>query len=242
MRHFARCSRIRTCPQAIGDEGGFAPALSGNEEACALIVGAIKAAGFEPGRDIAIALDPAASSFHSGGAYRLGSDADSAVSSEVLADLYRDWVERFPIVSIEDGFDENDWSAFARQTTTIGKLVQVVGDDLYVTNPRFIERGIAARSTNAVLIKLNQIGTVTETVAAIELCRQAGWRWGGIASLGRDGGHVHRRFRGRDGRRARSRPGAPCRGERTAKYNRLLTIERELGAAATFASPFPRAR
>ena len=225
----------------IGDEGGFAPALSGNEEACALIVGAIKAAGFEPGRDIAIALDPAASSFHSGGAYRLGSDADSAVSSEVLADLYRDWVERFPIVSIEDGFDENDWSAFARQTTTIGKLVQVVGDDLYVTNPRFIERGIAARSTNAVLIKLNQIGTVTETVAAIELCRQAGWRWVVSHRSGETEDTFIADFAVAMGG-GQIKAGAPCRGERTAKYNRLLTIERELGAAATFASPFPRAR
>jgi enolase len=158
----------------VGDEGGFAPRLSDNEEACILLVEAIKAAGFSPGKDIALALDPAASSFFVDGAYQVGTKK-SPLTSQELTLLYEAWIEKFPIVSLEDGLAENDWAGFRDHTARLGDRVQIVGDDNYVTNTEFIRRGIAEGTTNAVLIKLNQIGTVTETIAAVELCREAGW-------------------------------------------------------------------
>ena len=218
---------------AVGDEGGFAPALGGNEEACELIVAAIERAGFQPGRDIALALDPAASSFYENGEYRLTRSRQGAKSAAQMIALYRGWVERYPIVSIEDGLAENDWEGFARMTAELGGRIQIVGDDVLVTNPRFIRRGIAERTCNAALIKLNQIGTVTETIEAIELCRQAGW--GFVVS--------HRSGETEDGfiadfalamGGAQIKTGSLCRSERMAKYNRLIEIERELGSAAVY--------
>jgi enolase len=207
----------------VGDEGGFAPELASDEEACALIVEAIHKAGFKPGSDIAIALDPAASSFFADGAYQLPTLGGPKTSAGMIA-LYEDWIARFPIVLIEDGLAEEDW-------------IEVMGDDLYVTNSAFIRRGIKAKTTNSVLIKLNQIGTVTETIEAIELCRQAGWNFmvshrsgetvdSFIAdfAVAMDGGQL--------------KAGSLSRGERLAKYNRLLEIERELGPEAEFSSPF----
>jgi len=154
---------------SVGDEGGFAPNLKSNDEACEVILEAIQAAGYKPGKDVAIALDPAASSFFEGGAYHLAKSGQGKKNSSEMTALYTAWGEKYPIVSIEDGLAENDWVGFKEQTAALGSRIQIVGDDLYVTNTRFIERGIKERATNAVLIKLNQIGTVTETVEAIDL-------------------------------------------------------------------------
>jgi enolase len=220
----------------VGDEGGFAPNLKSNEEACELIVEAIAAAGYRPGEDVAIALDPAASSFYQAGSYQLAKSGGGAKTSAEMTALYREWVDRFPILSIEDGLAEDDWQGFAEQAGLLGGRVQIVGDDLYVTNTRFIARGIAERSTNAVLIKLNQIGTVTETMEAIALCRKAGW--GFVIS--------HRSGETEDSFMAdfavamgggQIKTGSVCRSERICKYNRLLEIEAELGDAAVFFNP-----
>lgn len=219
---------------SVGDEGGFAPRLKGgNEEACELIVAAIEQAGFKPGDDIAIALDPAASSFYEEGSYSLKRSGQGSKTSDEMIALFAQWIQRYPIVSIEDGLAENDWAGFARMTAAMGKTIQIVGDDNLVTNPRFIARGIAEKTCTAALIKLNQIGTVSETVEAIHLCRQAGW--GFVIS--------HRSGETEDTFMAdfavamgggQIKTGSMCRSERIAKYNRLLEIEAELGAAARF--------
>jgi enolase len=218
---------------AVGDEGGFAPNLKSNEEACELIVEAIKAAGYQPGKDIAIALDPASSSFFEGGRYQLvKSKSGTKTSSEMVA-LYADWIKRFPIVSIEDGLAENDWTGFAEMTSALSQKIQIVGDDLFVTNTQFVARGIKEKSANAVLIKLNQIGTVTETVDTIALCRKAGWNY----VISHRSGETEDTFMA-DFTVAMAggqiKTGSACRSERVAKYNRLLEIESELGAAARF--------
>jgi enolase len=222
---------------SVGDEGGFAPNLKSNEEACELIVEAIAAAGYQPGKDVAIALDPAASSFFAGGAYDLVKSGQGRKSSAEMTELYQGWVAKFPIVSLEDGLDENDWAGFKAHTEAFGEKIQIVGDDIFVTNTRFIARGIAEKSSNAVLIKLNQIGTVTETIESIELCRKAGW--GYVIS--------HRSGETEDAFMAdfavamgggQIKTGSACRSERIAKYNRLLEVERELGTAAVFGNPF----
>ena len=224
----------------VGDEGGFAPSLKSNDEACEVIVEAITAAGYKPGKDVAIALDPAASSFYEDGTYNLAKSSQGKKSSDEITNFLASWVQKYPIVSIEDGLAENDWEGFARQTAKLGDKVQIVGDDIYVTNTQFIERGIREKSTNAVLIKLNQIGTVTETIQAIELCRKAGW--GFVIS--------HRSGETEDTFMAdfavamgggQIKTGSACRSERIAKYNRLLEIEVELDKAAIFVSPL-RAR
>jgi enolase len=218
---------------SVGDEGGFAPNLKSNDEACEVIVEAIKAAGYKPGKDVAIALDPAASSFYEDGAYNLAKSGQGRKNSSELTALYQAWIDKYPIISIEDGLAENDWEGFRAHTAALGGRVQIVGDDLYVTNTKFIERGIAEKSTNAVLIKLNQIGTVTETIESIHMCRQAGWGFvishrsgetedAFIAdfSVAMGGGQI--------------KTGSACRSERIAKYNRLIEIEAELGKAARF--------
>lgn len=219
---------------AVGDEGGFAPQLDGgNEQACELIVSAIERAGYRPGEDIAIALDPAASSFLEDGKYRLTRSGQGEKTSDEMIALFADWVKRYPIVSIEDGLAEDDWAGFARMTEQMGQQIQIVGDDILVTNPKFIARGIQEKTCNAALIKLNQIGTVSETVAGIHLCRQAGW--GFVIS--------HRSGETEDAFMAdfavavgggQIKTGSMCRSERIAKYNRLLEIEAELGAVACF--------
>ena len=218
---------------AVGDEGGFAPALKGNEEACELIVAAIERAGFRPGEDISIALDPAATSFHEGGRYHLTRSHQGEKSSAEMISLYADWVRRYPIVSLEDGLGEMDWEGFQALTVELGERIQIVGDDNLVTNPEFIRRGIAERTCNAALIKLNQIGTVSETIEAIELCRKAGW--GFVVS--------HRSGETEDSFIAdfavamgggQIKTGSLCRSERMAKYNRLLEIEQALGEGAVY--------
>jgi enolase len=221
---------------AVGDEGGFAPNLKSNEEACELIVEAVAAAGYEPGRDVAIALDPAASSFYEGGSYNLAKSGQGVKTSDAMTELYAQWVAKYPIVSIEDGLAENDWDGFRAHTAALDGRIQIVGDDIYVTNTKFIQRGIREKCSNSVLIKLNQIGTVTETIQAIELCRKAGW--GYVIS--------HRSGETEDAFMAdfavamgggQIKTGSACRSERIAKYNRLLEIEAELGPAAVFENP-----
>lgn len=218
---------------SVGDEGGFAPNLKSNDEACDVIVEAIAAAGFKPGKDVAIALDPAASSFFENDAYHLSKSGQGKKSSADLTKLYKSWIEKYPIVSIEDGLAENDWDGFRKHTAALGDKVQIVGDDLFVTNTKFIARGIAEKSCNAVLIKLNQIGTVTETIEAIRMCRKAGW--GYVIS--------HRSGETEDAFIAdfavamgggQIKTGSACRSERICKYNRLIEIEDELGKAARF--------
>jgi len=234
--------RKRGLSTGVGDEGGFAPALKSNEEACDLIVTAIEQAGYRPGADIALALDPAATSFFEDGAYQLVRSRQGRKTSAEMIELYRSWVDRYPIVSLEDGLAENDWQGFQELTAALGKRVQIVGDDILVTNPVYIRRGVAEKTCTAALIKLNQIGTVTETIEAIDLCRQA--RWGYVIS--------HRSGETEDSFIAdfavamgggQIKTGSLCRSERIAKYNRLLEIERELGARAVYAgcgSPFSR--
>jgi enolase len=221
---------------AVGDEGGFAPALSSNDEACQLIVTAIERAGYKPGVDIAIALDAAASSFFEKGRYRLTRSRQGDKSAAEMIALYRSWADQYPIVSLEDGLDENDWEGFRALTAQLGARVQIVGDDLLVTNPIYIRRAIAEKACNAALIKLNQIGTVSETIDAIELARSAGW--GYVIS--------HRSGDTEDSFMAdfavamgggQIKTGSLCRSERIAKYNRLLEIEAELGPAAVFEDP-----
>jgi enolase len=223
----------------VGDEGGFAPDFKSNEEACEVILEAMAAAGYQPGRDLAIALDPAASSFYEDGVYNLSKSGQGRKASAEMTKLYEAWIERYPIVSIEDGLAENDWQGFKELTMALGDKIQIVGDDLFVTNTRFIARGIAEKSANAVLIKLNQIGTVTETMEAIHLCRQAGW--GFVIS--------HRSGETEDPFIAdfvvamgggQLKTGSVCRSERIAKYNRLLEIEAELGKAAVFGNPLQK--
>lgn len=225
---------------SVGDEGGFAPKLRDNDEACDLIVEAIRAAGFVPGEQVAIALDPAASAFCvAGGGYELRKSGGGSRTGHQLIDLYSQWSSRYPIVSIEDGLGESDWDGFRALTAKLGDRIQIVGDDIYVTNTKFIRRGIAEHTTNAVLIKLNQIGTVTETIEAIDLCRKANWQFIISHRSGETEDPFIADFAVATGS-SQIKTGSLCRSERVAKYNRLLEIERDLGSTARFASPFVR--
>ena len=218
---------------AVGDEGGFAPDLRSNVEALDVIMTAIQEAGFKPGQDIALALDVAASSFCKKGKYDLSGEGKSLDSSGMV-DFLVGMSKNYPIVSIEDGLDEHDWAGFIEITKQIGQKIQIVGDDLFVTNPKILQKGIEQKAANAILIKLNQIGTLTETMAAVTMAHQAGFK--AIIS--------HRSGETEDTTIADLavavgsgliKAGAPCRSERVAKYNRLLRIEEELGADASFA-------
>jgi enolase len=200
---------------------------------------AIAKAGFKPGIDIAIALDPAASSFSRNGQYDLSKSGQGTKSSGELNALYGSWIDQYPIVSIEDGFDEEDWAGFRDQTASVGDRIQIVGDDLYVTNTRFIERGIEERATNAVLIKLNQVGTVTETISAIDVTRAAGWNFIVSHRSGETEDTFIADFAVAMGG-GQIKTGSLCRGERIAKYNRLLEISHELERTARFESPFKK--
>lgn len=226
---------------AVGDEGGFAPSLRSSEEACELIVTAVRETGLRPGIDVALALDPAASSFAVGGRYVFDKSGGRIVSREELLSLYGRLVDIYPIVSIEDGFAEDDWEGFRAQTAMLGDRIQIVGDDLYVTNPRFIQRGIQERATNAVLIKLNQIGTVSETIQAVQMCRDAGWQYVISHRSGETEDTFISDFAVAMGG-GQIKAGSLSRSERLAKYNRLVEIERELGSAGIYSSPFPKSR
>ena len=218
---------------AVGDEGGFAPSLASNEDALKLIVDAIGQAGYRPGDDVAIALDPAASEFFSEGKYTLKGEGRTLDAAELVR-LYAGWAERYPIVSIEDGMAEDDWDGWRLLTDSIGKKVQLVGDDLFVTNVKRLAQGIERGVANSLLVKVNQIGTLTETLDAIAMARQAGYS--SVIS--------HRSGETEDTTIAdlavatgagMIKTGAPARSERVAKYNRLLFIEAELGEAAVYA-------
>ena len=220
----------------VGDEGGFAPDLKSNDEACEVIIEAIEAAGFKPGKDIAIALDPAASSFFKNGVYNLAKLGQGKKTSDEMVAFYTTWVGKYPIVSIEDGLAESDWEGFRKQTASQGDKIQIVGDDIFVTNTKYITRGIQEKTANAVLIKLNQIGTVTETMEAIALCRKAGWGFVVSHRSGETEDTFIADFTVAMGG-GQIKTGSVCRSERIAKYNRLLEIEAELGKAAIFENP-----
>jgi len=226
---------------SVGDEGGFAPNLKSNEEACEVILEAIKAAGYMPGKHVALALDPAASSFYEDGAYNLAKSGQGKKSSAEMTRLYERWVKKYPIVSIEDGLAENDWDGFREHTAALGAKIQIVGDDIYVTNTKFIARGISEKSTNAVLIKLNQIGTVTETIEAIRMCQKAGWGYVISHRSGETEDDFLADFAVAMGG-GQIKTGSACRSERICKYNRLLEIEAELGKAAVFGNPLESLR
>ena len=223
---------------SVGDEGGFAPnTLKSNEEPCELIVEAIEKAGYRPGEDIAIALDPAASSFYKDGKYVLSRSGAGEKTSDEIIEILKDWVSKYPIVSIEDGLGEEDWDGFKKLTQEIGDKIQIVGDDIFVTNTEFIKKGIELGTANSVLIKLNQIGSVSETVEAIRLCREAGWTYVVSHRSGETEDDFIADFTvAMDGRQIKT--GSTCRSERLCKYNRLMEIERELGKAARYENPY----
>ena len=217
----------------VGDEGGFAPSLSSNKQAIEAILSAIEKAGYKPGKDCFIALDPAASEFYDNGKYVLAKEGASLGSAEMV-NYYVGWVSAYPIISIEDGMAEDDWDGWQLLAKKLGNKIQLVGDDLYTTNVNRLSKGIRLKASNSILIKPNQIGTLTETIAAIQMAKQAGWttvishRSGETEdttiadmAVGLNTGQI--------------KTGAPCRSERTAKYNRLLRIEDELGQKASFA-------
>jgi enolase len=216
----------------VGDEGGFAPSLKNDEEAIESILEAIQAAGYQAGEQVLIALDPAASELWEDGKYNLRIQGKTVTSDQLVA-LWQDWVDRYPIISIEDGLAEDDWDGFAALTAAVGDRVQIMGDDLLVTNVERLEKAIQLKAANSILIKLNQIGSLSETLAAIEMAHRAGWT--AVVS--------HRSGETEDTTIAdlsvavnagQIKTGAPCRSDRVAKYNQLLRIEEELGESAVY--------
>ena len=219
----------------VGDEGGYAPSLGTNEEAIAAVVQAIESAGYRPGEQIAIALDPATTELYTDGTYSLAREERRLTGGEMI-DFWADWAARYPVVSLEDGLAEDDWANWTQLVARLGDRLQIVGDDLLVTNTARLERAIRERAANSILVKLNQIGTLTETVEAVEMAQRAGWT--AIIS--------HRSGETEDTTIAdlvvamnsgQIKTGSVSRSERIAKYNRLLRIEEELGDAAVYAGP-----
>jgi enolase len=219
----------------VGDEGGYAPALKTNVEAVEVILTAIEKAGYKAGEQIGIALDPAASELYDDETktYNLRKEGKKLTGAEMVA-FWKNWVEQYPIVSIEDGLAQDDWESWELLVKEVGHKIQIVGDDLLVTNPERVRRGIAEKAANALLVKLNQIGSLTETIEAVEICQRAGWR--AVTS--------HRSGETEDTTIAdlavalnmgQIKTGAPARSDRVAKYNQLLRIESDLGDAATYA-------
>lgn len=232
-QHLKSTLHSRGLATAVGDEGGFAPALESNEAPLELLVSAIEAAGYAPGSDIAIAIDPATSEFYADGTYRLAGEGRE-LSSKEMVDYWDRLIERYPIVMLEDGMAEDDWEGWAALTARLGERVQLVGDDVFVTNPAILHRGIENDVANSILIKLNQIGTLTETLETIAIAHAANYR--AVIS--------HRSGETEDTTIAdlvvatgvgQIKTGAPARSERVAKYNQLLRIEEELGELARFA-------
>ncbi len=232
--------RERGLPTGVGDEGGYGPALPSNVAATELVVEAIQKAGYRPGEDVAIALDPATTELYADGAYTLASEGRSLTADELIG-LWEDWSGRYPIVSLEDGLAEDDWSGWSALTARLGHRLQLVGDDLLVTNLARLERAIGEQAANAVLVKVNQVGTLTEAIDAVRTARAAGW--GAVMS--------HRSGETEDTTIAdlavalgtgQIKTGSMSRSERTAKYNRLLRIEEELGERAVYAGRAPYTR
>jgi enolase len=223
----------------VGDEGGYAPALGSNAEAVEIILEAVEKAGYKPGEDIAIALDPAASEFYEEdqGLYNLRTEGKKLTSEEMVA-FWKDWVEKYPIVSIEDGLAQDDWEGWKLMTAELGDKLQIVGDDLLVTNPERVRRGIEEKACNSLLVKVNQIGSLTETIESVQACHHAGWT--AVTS--------HRSGETEDSTIAdlavalntgQIKTGAPARSDRVAKYNQLLRIEEQLGDTAEYAGWAP---
>ncbi|MBI3669189.1 MAG: phosphopyruvate hydratase [Acidobacteria bacterium] len=235
FHHLKAVLKPRGYSTAVGDEGGFAPNLKSNEEAIEVVLEAIAAAGYQAGQQIAIVLDPAASEFYdkASGKYVFKKSDQSARTSEQMVEFWANWVRQYPIVSIEDGLAEDDWAGWKLMTKELGGKVQLVGDDLFVTNTRRLERGISEKVANAILIKLNQIGTVIETIEAIDMARKAGY----ASVVSHRSGETEDTFiadfvvaMGT----GQIKTGSASRTDRVAKYNQLLRIEEELGAAARF--------
>ena len=233
FHNLSKVLKAKGLATTVGDEGGFAPNLSSNEEAISVILQAIEQAGFKPGVDIYLGLDAAASEYYHDGIYDLASE-NKTYSSAQMADFFVDWVDRYPIISIEDGFDENDWDGWKLITEKLGNRIQLVGDDLFVTNPKILQKGIERDIANSILIKVNQIGTLTETFAAIEMAHKASYT--AVMS--------HRSGETEDVTIAdlavatgtgQIKTGSLSRSDRVAKYNRLMKIEEELGSLAKYA-------
>ncbi len=220
-------------PTAIGDEGGFAPKVASNEEPLELITLAIEEAGYRPGKDICISLDPASSGFYHEGRYELRRE-QKMLTSEDMVKYYEMLVENYSIISIEDGLAEEDWSGWKLLTKKLGERIELIGDDIFVTSPELVKRGIEENAANSVLIKLNQIGTVTETLATMDLARNAGW---GLNVSHRSGETIDSFISDLTVATCagKLKTGAPCRGERVEKYNQLLRIEEELANKAVYA-------
>jgi enolase len=232
--------RQRGLPTGVGDEGGFAPALPNNESAVEMVMDAIQQAGYRPGDDVAIALDPATTELYADGTYTLASEGRSLDAAQLI-DMWTDWTSRYPIVSLEDGLAEDDWAGWAALTGRLGDRLQLVGDDLLVTSLARLERAIAERAANAILVKVNQVGTLSEAMSAVRTARAAGW--GAVIS--------HRSGETEDTTIAdlsvalgtgQIKTGSMSRSERTAKYNRLLRIEEDLGTRAVYAGRAPYTR
>jgi len=219
---------------SVGDEGGFAPRLRSNEEPMELILSAIQKAGYEPGKDIGVNLDPAASEFYENGQYVFRkSDKTHKTSDEMIA-IWEDWLKKYPILSLEDGLAEDDWAGWKKLTSQLGKQAQLVGDDIFVTNPQIFEKGIKEGVANSILIKLNQIGTVTETLRCIEMAKKNNYTCVVSHRSGETDDTTIADFTVATGV-GQLKTGSACRGERIAKYNRLLEIEKELGRNAKYA-------
>jgi len=233
FHNLAKVLKSKGLATTVGDEGGFAPNLSSNEEAIEVILQAIELAGYKAGEDIYLGLDAAASEYYSDDIYNLASE-NKKYNSAQMADFFVDWVNRYPIISIEDGFDENDWDGWKLMTEKLGNRIQLVGDDLFVTNPKILQQGISQNIANSILIKVNQIGTLTETFAAVTMAHQANYT--AVMS--------HRSGETEDTtiadlavatRTGQIKTGSLSRSDRIAKYNRLMKIEEELGDLAVYA-------
>jgi enolase len=233
FHNLAKVLKSKGLATTVGDEGGFAPNLSSNEEAISVILQAIEQAGYKPGKDIYLGLDAAASEYYENGIYNLTSEGKTYTSA-AMVDFLADWVGKYPIISIEDGFDENDWDGWKLMTEKLGNRIQLVGDDLFVTNPAILRKGVERNIANSILIKVNQIGTLTETLAAIDMAHKAAYT--AVMS--------HRSGETEDTTIAdlavatgtgQIKTGSLSRSDRVAKYNRLMKIEEELGGAAKYA-------
>ncbi len=217
---------------AIGDEGGFAPSLESNEAAIQIIMTSINEAGYRPGKDVFIALDAAASELYKNGKYVLEGENTTRTSEEMIS-YYEDLCSKYPVISIEDGLDESDWQGWKLLTEKLGDKIQIVGDDIFVTNPKILQKGISEKAANSILIKVNQIGSVTETLSAIEMAKKAGF----TAVISHRSGETEDTFIADLAvatNAGQIKSGAPCRTDRTAKYNQLLRIEEELGTTAAY--------
>ncbi len=236
FHHLAEILEEKGFQTTVGDEGGFAPPLQNNEEPLQLIVEAIKKAGYQPGKEVSIALDPAANEVYEDGKYYLKTE-ERKLSSQEMVEMYADWVEKYPIVSIEDGLAEDDWEGFALMTEKLGDQIQIVGDDLYVTNPERLQKGIEMKASNSILIKVNQIGSVTETIRTIKMAEEADMS----AVVSHRSGETEDTFIADfvvGAGTGQIKTGSLSRSERVAKYNQLMRIERDLQEKAEIAK-FP---